>query len=153
VIEETSLGRVWILIKDAHPGMLAGLFALCMLSTTLKIRRMAIIRGWIPGREVVEKVLAQKWHQEVPHERFWISTDKNNDIRIAHSGRIQVSTSSWNRIQIGQPITLVKAPGDSEFYLQNDIYSSPGNLVFDAFLLTGELIMFLWMLLRCFWNL
>lgn len=136
---ETTLERVWNLIKGGPPGLLALLFALAMFLTSLKLWRMMRLRGWLQGRQVALETVARKGRTSLPKETFWIETE---------NGRLDIGEERWATLEVGQCLEIVTLPGESERYLKNDEALSNGQFLFDGLLLLGESAMFLWMLIR-----
>ena len=116
---------------------------LAALITIPKLYRMAQIKAWIPGATITREVVAQKWHQlpsEYPRERdvYWISWGPA-PIREVGPHRTNLEADDWARVEVGQPVNVVRIPGDEHTYTQNDIFVSTGNFVFDIVLLLIEL--------------
>ncbi|MDF1667396.1 MAG: hypothetical protein P1V97_36960 [Planctomycetota bacterium] len=142
---ETTLERVWGLIKNGPPSWLAALFALAMLLTGLKLWRTAKLRGWVNGRIVSLETISQKGRESLPKELFWFSTDEAGK---EGGERIRVSKERWDKMKVGQRLNIVTVPGEGERYLMNGLFASPAQFLFDLTLLFGEASMFFWTLSR-----
>ena len=148
-LTDTPVGRIWSLIKNAPPSWLALLFALLTLLTLLKMRRVLIIRGFFTGRTEHPVTVTQRWQQRLPKEIWWISWTQD-DIQKPGPHRCNVSATHYERLKPGTPITLIQAPGERGFYLEDGIYASTSNLAFDGLLLIGELLGLGYFTVLCF---
>lgn len=125
-----------ILIFLAAIGLAVGV-------TGPKLIRMAKIRGWLPGATTETRTITQTWHQtpdQHPNGRdtYWISWTQE-DIHIVGPHRLNVSPEKWSSLQVGQTLEVRSLPNDREIYLEEGIYASTGNFVFDLLLLAAEL--------------
>lgn len=142
---ETTLERVWELVKDGPPPWLASLFALAMVLTGFKLWRIAKLRGWIKGRTLTTETVSKKGRETLPKEQFWLSTEEGGD---GGGGRIQVSKERWDRVKVGGSLEIVTVSGESDRYLADGLFTSQAQFFFDLTLFLGEAAMFAWALSR-----
>lgn len=117
---------------------------LAMTITAPKLYKMGQIRGWISGAETSTKTITQKWHQTsiaYPSggDAYWLAWSDTN-IREVGDHRLNVTLEHWQTIDIGEDIEIVYTPRDSKPYLRDGIFASPGNFVFDIFLLSTAIV-------------
>lgn len=125
-----------ILILLAALGLAVGV-------TGPKLIRMAKIRGWMSGATAETRTITQTWHQtpeQHPNGRntYWISWTQE-DIRKVGPHRLNLPADQWSALQVGQTLKVRTLPGDPDVYLEEGIYASNGNFVFDVLLLAAEL--------------
>ncbi len=126
--------------------LLIGAAALLLLAVTVtgpKLYKMAQIRGFVPGAEVVQKQITDKWHQtSAEHHKgrnvYWISWG-NKSIKEKGAHRVNLEHDTWKQYHIGQKLELAYIGKDSKPYLADGIYASNDNLIFDCVLLLIEL--------------
>lgn len=122
---------------------LAILGALGLLFTGPKLLRMAQIKGWVPGGQTTTHRITQKWEEmrdgsRGPGSVYWISwTDRS--IQEIGDHRLNLELEQWHSLQVGDPIEIVRVPGDQWPHTRDGIFVSPGNFVFDSVLLGVEL--------------
>ncbi|MFV0289749.1 MAG: hypothetical protein ACK5IJ_02460 [Mangrovibacterium sp.] len=118
--------------------------ALFLLGITApKLLKMCQIRGWIAGANAEFEVITARKVQEVERGGllqpvFWISWGETS-IDVKGNHRINLEQAAWERIQLGDSIEVMTFPQTGETYLQNGIFASNGNLLFDLILFLIEL--------------
>lgn len=129
------------------PWLLLIIVVALSLFTGQKLLKMTQIRGWIPGGQVLEKVVTEKdFGKSVGRRRadtsFWIAWD-GQSAREVGNNRTNLSEDDWLQVDVGDTIQLVKVPFDNRYYLRDGIYDSIGNFGFDIFLFIAEITLFI----------
>ena len=127
--------------SSAWPALLGLVIAGALaVYTTHSLNKMARIRGFTGSVPIEQQVVTRKTQQRVriPAVCFlWWRGDP--PARVEH--RVQADCSTWEQIQIGDPLEIVRlGDDDDDVYLrQGEIYASDGNFAFDSGLLAIEL--------------
>jgi len=103
--------------------------------------RMAQIKEWVAGAEATPAVVTQKGVDRSEGRRgdedsYWVSWVQG-DVRGSWMNRERVPPDVWEKTHVGDPIELIRIPGDRSVYLRNGVFVEPGNFVFDAVLFTA----------------
>jgi hypothetical protein len=129
-------------------GILVLAVGAAVLITGPKLVKMATIRGWLPGATVSAEVITQKWdHASRTGHAYWVAWSER-DIREVGPHRLNVPQARWERLAIGDTITIVRVRRDRQAYLRDGIYASTGNFVLDVALLILEIGIVLAMIRR-----
>lgn len=106
--------------------------ALAFGVTARKLYKMSQIMGWQPGANVTTRVIIQKGVNEGRRGRqhYWVSWAGEPP----PADRANVSPEIWARMKVGDPVDVVRVPGDDAAYLRNGVFVEPGNFVFDIVL-------------------
>ena len=107
-----------------------------VLMTTIKIEKIEQIRGWKPGAVAEMEVVRQKF-EDPQNETCWIALT-NESIRRPGPHRTNLQPEIWDRLRIGDPIEIVRLPGDSTPYTRDGIFASDGNYALDHIFLVVE---------------
>lgn len=120
-------------------GILVLALGAALVITVPKLVRMARIRGWLPGATVSTEVITQKWdHPSRSGRAYWVAWSER-DIREVGPHRLNIPQARWERLAIGDTISLVRVGRRSSPYLGDGIYASTGNFILDIALLMFEL--------------
>jgi hypothetical protein len=105
-----------------------------------KLYKMAQIRGWQPGAKVTTRWITDKGvNQDMRGRQFyWVSWANHNGAPTA-ADRDNVSPEVWESMKVGDPVEVVRVPGDDGAYLRNGVFVELGNFVFDLVLLAVAL--------------
>ena len=121
-----------------------------------KLYKMAQIKGWLPGATATTRPITQKGvdHGTRGREHHWVSW-ANSGGPISRAHRASVSPEVWETMTVGDPVEVIRVPGDEDAYLRNGVFVEPGNFVFDIVLLSVGLCVavasagrLLWWLIR-----
>ena len=108
-------------------------FLILMFLTGSKLYKMAQIKGFVPGRKLVTQLVTGSGEQQGRREMvYWISWG-GADWRVPSNNRTNLPEEIWENHPVGSEIQLVQH-GET-FYHPNGIFVSPGNFVFDVFLM------------------
>ncbi|MGL6073484.1 MAG: hypothetical protein ACRC8S_04900 [Fimbriiglobus sp.] len=111
-------------------------------TTNEKLHKMQQIKGTRPGGQVVRTSITQKGIDRAQGRRnyedsYWITWAKGGS--TSWGDRERVEPAVWHSMDVGDPIELVRVPGDNGYYLRNGTYVDPGNFLFDYALLAGSI--------------
>ena len=123
--------------------------------TGSKLYKMAQIKGWLPGATVTPAVTTQKGVDRAQGRRqiedsYWVSWAKG-DVRGSWAERERVSPDVWETMKVGDPIELIRVPGDSQAYLRNGVFVDPDNFAFDLILFAGAMAVAVVSAVRLLW--
>jgi hypothetical protein len=140
------MGR-WLLALLASLGLGLGV-------TGPKLYKMAQIKGWVPGALVTPAVVTQKGvdprqFRQI-EETYWVSWEYG-EVRGSWTRRVRVSPEVWEGMKLGDPIDLIRVPGDGRTYLRNGVFVDWGNCAFDLFLLAAAVVVALVSAVRLLW--
>ena len=118
------------------------LFLVIAVLTSRKIFRMAQIRGWISGARTESAVVIHKWKENGRFLRYVTEegTEEGTEERTEEGTEEQrIPEDLYHSVEVGDHVEVRYLEGDRTPYLARGVYASPGNFVFDGFLLLLEL--------------
>lgn len=119
----------------------AALLAWLAFFTCSKLYKMTAIRGLTPGAVFREHRITDKRALDGSYgPAYWIAWN-NADITKRSDFREILQKEAWEKINIGDRVTIAYYRDDPTPYKPDGIFDSPGNFIFDLALLTGELMM------------
>lgn len=124
--------------------------ALLLLITGPKIRKMAVIVGWLPGAHSYKAVVTDKWETPDRYTHYYNLSWKIDEAQGAAKTEAndRANYEDWSQLRIGSPVTVVAV--GSEFFYSKSIYVDAGNFAFDFVLfaleVTGIIYGFGWFL-------
>ena len=125
-----------------------------LVVTTSKLYTMYQLTGRIGGASTVTQRVSQKWDDyswnsttKRYEHTYWVSwTDQN--IHEPGTHRANLTYDRWSRLRLADPIEVTYVPGDPTPYVQDGIFLSEGNFLFDYVLLFAELAGAAWFMMR-----
>ncbi len=126
----------WVLALVASVALAVGV-------TGPKLCKMAQIKGWLPGAQVSRAAVTAKGVDRPQGRRqfedsYWVCWAKGGD-RGSWAERERVAPKVWQAMRVGDPLDLVRVPGDRRAYLRNGVFVDWGNFAFDLVLFAGAL--------------
>lgn len=108
-----------------------------------QLYQQAQLRGWIEGRQIKTYRITQKWEGfgRRGSATYWVSWT-NDNIRTPGNHRLNVEYDQWVRMNIGDPIRLAFIETSQRPHLaEGDIWTSDGNILFNAVVGGGALLL------------
>jgi hypothetical protein len=133
--------------------------------TVPKLYTMARIKGWVPGAVVTHEMITQKGIAHARRTReddvYWLSwsnnTVRDEDARRGSKGLfyrlvpwadqsggawtlcVRVEPEAWKELEVGDPLEVIRIPGDESAYHRNDAFVDAGQFVIDFPFLAVEI--------------
>jgi hypothetical protein len=129
-----SLLRILLRLPPIIPLVL---FLAIAVLTSRKIFRMAQIRGWISGARTEHALVVHKWRESGRYLRY-VTKEGPEEQRVPEE--------LYHSVNVGDQVEVRYLEGDRTPYLARGVYASPGNFIFDGFLLLLEIAAILFFL-------
>ena len=133
------MGSLLRLILRLPPIIPLILFLVVAVLTSGKLYRMAQIRGWISGARTEQALVVHKWKDSGRYLRY-VTKEGPEEQRVPED--------LYHSVEAGDAVEIRYLEGDPTPYLARGVYASPGNFVFDGFLLLLEIAAVIFFLRR-----